>query len=210
VLAVEDDLQAVECQVGRDGLEPARNGDKPTRSPLRIRQRGGMVEADDNRLTQGLEPPRPRVEPSPDDHDLFVPRLGDCLVDRDRARNDNLGTRPQGLDGEPLAPIGWFRFCAGEIDELELVASEKLGSDRVGEAADGEAAVGDCTPLANEYGRLACLIAVHSTSPRICLLLHGLLLERVRAAGQIEWTRASSTLVTCRRKGGRQDGPEPG
>ena len=40
--------------------------------------------------------------------------------------------------------------------------------------------------------------------------LHGLLLERLRAAGQIEWTRAVVDSSHIQAKRGRQDGPEPG
>ena len=40
--------------------------------------------------------------------------------------------------------------------------------------------------------------------------LHGLLLAELRAAGEIEWSRAVADPSTCRQKRGRRDGPEPG
>jgi transposase len=41
--------------------------------------------------------------------------------------------------------------------------------------------------------------------------LHELLLARLRAAGEIEWSRADRGLESCAgEKGGRRDGPEPG
>jgi transposase len=39
--------------------------------------------------------------------------------------------------------------------------------------------------------------------------LHALL-ARLRAAGEIEWSRGSPTPVMCRRKRGLRNGPEPG
>jgi transposase len=40
--------------------------------------------------------------------------------------------------------------------------------------------------------------------------LDELLLARLRASEEIEWSRAVATRVMCRRKRGRRDGPEPG
>jgi transposase len=40
--------------------------------------------------------------------------------------------------------------------------------------------------------------------------LHALLLARLRAAGELEWSRRSPTPARCTRKRGLRDGPEPG
>jgi transposase len=40
--------------------------------------------------------------------------------------------------------------------------------------------------------------------------LHELLLARLRAAGEIEWSRAVADASHVQAKGGRRDGPEPG
>ena len=40
--------------------------------------------------------------------------------------------------------------------------------------------------------------------------LHAFLLARLRAAGEIEWSRAVADAAMCKRKRGLRDGPEPG
>jgi transposase len=40
--------------------------------------------------------------------------------------------------------------------------------------------------------------------------LHAVLLAELRAAGELEWSRAIADSATCKRKRGLRDGPEPG
>jgi len=139
-----------------DRLEAERPGERwPLADPgALVGLRSGVIDLGDVDVRKFAHPPRAAVEPGAEDDQLRLRVIADGVIDRHRARHDDLGAGAYRLVCGPGGPALGRHRGLHLIDRQALRGRQQLIGDRVAEAV-GRPAVGSCPALADEDRRPA-------------------------------------------------------